>query len=235
MTAVDEESPLFPYLQGGCPSLESARDSLLRDGYAVIPSVFSKEECAEELSRLWDFIEAKAPGVRRGDEATWYPSQQGSEEGSDAEGGGDPWPHSGWKSFTDMLQMAEAGFVFSSLKERLAARVFQRLYGTRELHASKEGFTFLRPTAGGQHPAFRSPGRQGRRRPFVCGQEVSERHQGEHFDQRAGVAGLRCVQSSTALLDQDGCSDGCFLCWPGSHKDHAAGLVNGTWRGRSDW
>ena len=30
---------------------------------------------------------------------------------------------------------------------------------------------------------------------------------------------LMCVQGSVALLDQDP-EDGCFQCWPGSHKVH---------------
>ena len=39
------------------------------------------------------------------------------------------------------------GWLFSDLREILAKRVFEPLYGTRELHSSKEGFTFHRPTA----------------------------------------------------------------------------------------
>ena len=174
-----------------------------------------------ELARLWGFIEAVAPGVRRDDPDTWYPPSSSSSSSSSA--AGDPWPVSGWKSFTDMMQMPEAGWVFASLKERVAARVFEKLFGTRELHASKEGFTFLRPTAGGRHPAFplqHAADAARPRRPFVCGKEVSAEHMGEHFDQGAADAGvLKCIQSSTALLDQDEARDGCFLCWPGSHHD----------------
>jgi hypothetical protein len=43
-----------------------------------------------------------------------------------------------------------------------------------------------------------------------------------HFDQdgRPGNDGLRCVQGSVSLIDQDP-EDGCFQCWPGSHKVHS--------------
>jgi len=60
------------------------------------------------------------------------------------------------------------------------------------------------------------------------------RTNGDHFDQRAVDIGLQCIQSSTALLDQEENYDGCFMCWPGSHKMHPA-MTKGTWRGRSDW
>ena len=35
------------------------------------------------------------------------------------------------------------------------------------------------------------------------------------------------------LLDQDE-DDGCFLCWPGSHREHPS-ITKDIWRGRSDW
>jgi len=235
---------LVPFFSPTHPLAREVRDKVLRDGYCVLPGVLSKEEVVEELDRLWAFVEAKSPGVKRGDSATWYPAPAPGEEassppvagpspssgpesggpgqssaqepgkksrGSKKVGGGkppppppiaDPWPHSGWKSFTDMLQMREAGWVFGGLREKLASRVFEPLFGTRELHCSKEGFTFLRPTACGRHPAL-DKGRPGHMaKASVCGKPAGPRHRGEHFDQRAGVTGLRCVQSSTALTDQ---------------------------------
>ena len=94
--------------------------------------------------------------------------------------------------------------------------------GTRELHASKEGFTFHRPTRA--QPCFSKPA-------FVCGKPSTT--SGEHFDQRASDAGLQCIQSSTCLVDQ-GELDGCFLCWPGSFRHHRE-LTAETYRGRFDW
>ena len=68
----------------------------------------------------------------------------------------------------------------------------------------------------------------------MCNQIVRD-SVGEHFDQRASHTGLQCIQSSTALLDQDADNgDACFLCWPGSHRMHAR-LTQSIWRGRSDW
>ena len=47
-----------------------------------------------------------------------------------------------------MMQLHQVGWLFPDLKERFAERVFEPLYGTRELHTSKDGFTLQRPTSG---------------------------------------------------------------------------------------
>jgi hypothetical protein len=114
--------------------------------------------------------------------------------GGDAKGGAtggvvgvDPWPHSGFDPLPDMCQSFQAGWLFSDLREKLADRVFAPLYGTRELHSSKEGFTFHRPTAD-----VEAERRVDRRKPFVCG--IRSTTQGEHFDQRAADTGLHCIQ-----------------------------------------
>lgn len=57
----------------------------------------------------------------------------------------DPWPHTGYHSFPDMFQSLGAGYVLGDVRQHLAERVFEPLFGTRELLCSKEGFTFCRP------------------------------------------------------------------------------------------
>lgn len=207
---------------------QHVRDRIEEDGYAILPNVLTESECARELERLWDFVEATSPSIVRDKPETWYPNSSDSS---------DPWPHSGWKFLPDMCQSYQSGWLFSELREKLADRVFEPLYGTRELHSSKEGFTFHRPTAPPPpsdpmncpdqlvHPLV------GQERPFVCNKPSHTN--GEHFDQRAAHTGLHCIQSSTALLDQTS-EDGCFLCWPGSHREHPR-VTKDIWRGRSDW
>ena len=195
-----------------------ALEKLDADGYLVLPAVLTADECAAELDRMWDFVQTVAPTVRRDEPGSWYPSRAGD---------ADPWPHSGWKSFSDMFQGHHAGWLFGGLREKLAERVFEPLFGTRALHTSKEGFTFHRPTAGelgAKHPSLSKTA-------YVCGQPSHTA--GEHFDQGASEVGLQYLQSATALLDQEE-GDSCFLCWPGSHKLHQQ-LTSGTWRGRSHW
>ena len=41
-------------------------------------------------------VSALSPGLVRDEPDSWYPSEAG---------GADPWPHSGWKSFSDMFQV----------------------------------------------------------------------------------------------------------------------------------
>eukprot|EP00571_Detonula_confervacea_P002159 CAMPEP_0172328770 /NCGR_PEP_ID=MMETSP1058-20130122/60520_1 /TAXON_ID=83371 /ORGANISM="Detonula confervacea, Strain CCMP 353" /LENGTH=410 /DNA_ID=CAMNT_0013045899 /DNA_START=1905 /DNA_END=3138 /DNA_ORIENTATION=- len=197
----------------------------------------TSESFRMELIRLWDFVEATSPGVCRNDPNSWYPSpQQQQQEQQCKEAAStsavDPWPHSGWKFLPDMCQSFQAGWLFGSLREKLADRVFEPIYGTHQLHSSKEGFTFHRPTASGvatngaEHPVLSSE------RPLVCG-KIQRKARGEHFDQCASDTGLHCIQSSTALIDQT-IHDGCFQCWPKSHKEHPR-LTKDIWRGRSDW
>ena len=204
------------------------KQQIENQGYVVVPSVLTPNECTIQLNLLWDFIEATAPGVQRNDSNTWYPPPNTSIENVEQL---DPWPHSGWKFLPDMCQSFQAGWLFSSLRELLAERVFSQMYGTPELHSSKEGFTFHRPTAsiasnGSTHPVLVSE------RPRVCG-KIQTRGNGEHFDQCASDTGLHCIQSSTCFIDQEP-GDGCFMCWPGSHREHTT-MTKDIWRGRSDW
>jgi len=161
---------------------EGIRQQIEDNGYIVLPGVLSASEADTEYGRMWQYVERVSKGVQRTQPNTW---RRG--------GGFDPWPC----SQRDMMQLYQAGWVFSELREMLAERVFEHLYGTRELHTSKDGFTLQRPT---ERELGRSPN--------------------DHFDQGAGMQGLQCIQGSVALTDQE-IDDGCFLCWPGSHRHHA--------------
>lgn len=200
-----EPNALVPWLQPSTEVMKDIVDRLVNgDGYVVIPGVLSIEEADEELNRMWSFVEKVSPSVDRNDPSTWYPPDGCSD---------DPWPH----TQKDRFQLYQAGWLFNDLREKLADRVFEPLYGTRELHCSKDGFTFHRPTGPIRSPdgamSFEPP-------RFMKG----PRHQGtcdEHFDQGAAVRGLQCIQGSVSLLDQNE-GDGCFLCWPRSHQKHGA-------------
>jgi hypothetical protein len=198
-----EPDALVPWLQPNTDAMKEIVEELLHsDGYVVIPGVLSGEEADAELNRLWGFVEKVSPSVDRNKPASWYP----------VDGSEDPWPH----TQKDRFQLYQAGWLFNGLRETLAARVFEPLYGTRELHCSKDGFTFHRPTG----PIVDADGSSFTPPPFMKG----PRHQGtcdEHFDQGAAVRGLQCIQGSVALLDQ-GVGDGCFLCWPRSQRQHAS-------------
>jgi len=182
-SALDTEH-ITDNLKGFFANTEFAQNILKQlelEGYAVLPGIFSTEEADAEYSRAWDFVETVSPGVKRHNERSWMKPDSGL----------DPWPC----SQRDMMQLHQAGWVFSDLRERFAERVFEKMYGTRELHSSKDGFTFQRPTSADL-----------------------KRHPNDHFDQGSNC-GLQCVQGSVALTDQEE-GDGCFLCWPRSHQLH---------------
>jgi hypothetical protein len=151
------------------------------EGYVVLPGIFSQQEIDLEYDRMWHWVETVAPGIRREKPSTW---RQG--------GRADVWPC----AQRDMMQCHQAGWVFSDLREAMAERVYEKLYGTMELHCSKDGFTLQRPT---ERELVRSPN--------------------DHYDQGFALRGLQCIQGSVALTDQQ-YEDGCFLCWPGSHRVH---------------
>lgn len=152
-SSAPEHNALLPFLSTRTRLGRLAREQLETEGFVVLPGVLSAAECASALERMWSYVETIAPGVSRDDAASWFPA---------APGDPDPWPHSGWKSFSDMFQSHQAGWVFTELREVLADRVFEPLFGTHKLHCSKEGFTFHRPTARADHPCL---GRQS----YVCG------------------------------------------------------------------
>jgi hypothetical protein len=106
----------------------------------VIPGVLSAAECDAEVDRMWDWVERVSPGVGRKRPQTW-----------DRDAAQKAWPH----KQKDMMQGYQAGWVFTGLRAKLAERVFEPLYGTRELHTSKDGFTLMRPQ---RRPAARALG-----------------------------------------------------------------------------
>lgn len=166
------------------------------EGYIVLRGVFSKEEVDDEYRRMWHWVQSVSPSVRRNNPHTWR------------RGKGDAWPC----KQRDMMQLHQAGWVFNDLREAMADRVFEKIYGTKELHCSKDGFTLQRPT---ERELGQSPN--------------------DHYDQGFASRGLQCIQGSVALTDQED-GDGCFLCWPGSHRLHDEIMDwRGPKRGREDF
>lgn len=176
-----------------CTFAQHVLSEIETHGFKVLKGVLSYEETKVAYERMWEFVQRVNPQIQRSNPDTWY-----------AKGRDDPWPHNA----RDMMQLHQAGWIFGDLREALASRVFEQLYGTQELHCSKDGFTFQRPT--------RTPLR---------------RHPNEHVDQGSNRVGLHCIQGSVALLDQE-IDDGCFLCYPGSHRHHTTITAHGVSR---DW
>jgi len=190
-------------------NIKEVIEAVQTKGYYHIPSVLTHQECSEALEKLWDFVEDVSGGsVQKSDPTSWYPrdiieaNKRGNPNGSSGSfdknnEDHDPWPHTGYSSFPDMFQSLGAGFVLGNVRELLAERVFEPLYGTRELICSKEGFTFHRPLVvesiegvGGEHadPLIWNRHSGGcsseSYRPLfrVCGRPQPE-SVGQHYDQ----------------------------------------------------
>ena len=151
--------------------LKHVPNDLLTKGYSIVPNVFTENECNDALDQLWDFVQDTSGNmVQRNEPKSWYPkhqlkpfdtenkklgheklepqAQQQKQEiiKAEEEGEEDPWPHTGYSSFPDMFQSLGAGFLLGRTRLQMAQRIFEPLLGTKDLHASKEGFTFSRPT-----------------------------------------------------------------------------------------
>ena len=240
-SAVDVDR-LLPFLSTK-DDVKPIVDGILSDGYYILRNVLSDDECSRAVNDIWDFVEDTSNHrVRRNDPSTWYPVDSAVSDDSSID---DPFPYTGYKTFSDMFQSNGAGWVLGEVRTVLAERVFEVLYDTNELHSSKEGFTFHRPTGtiktvdncSDQSRDYKGPPSSWldrvRDQHIVCGkrQQLSN---GEHFDQTSSVGGLQTIQSLVALEDQQEGVDGHFLCWPGSHKMHRQ-LTKDTYRGKFSW
>lgn len=226
------EDPLLAHIPA-CGPLSHAREALLTEGFCVLPSILTEAECDDAVASIWNFVEDTSSGtVNRDDSSTWYP--RGSEEGEHSKL--DPFPHTGYKSFSDMLQSNGAGWVLGAVREALAERVFEPLYQTRELHSSKEGFTFHRPTAqkGCSQPPTSWVDSVWNQKHMVCG-DLQKISQGEHYDQSHECRGLHTIQSLVAFEDQEEGVDGHFLCYPSSHGLVHQALTRDIYRGKFAW
>ncbi|KAL7544607.1 hypothetical protein ACHAWF_007981 [Thalassiosira exigua] len=93
-------------------------------------------------------VTAELPGAAANGVADRVPGDGRAKRRQNEERNGedwDPWPHTGYGSFPDMFQSLGAGFALGRVRELVAERVYEPLFGTRELRCSKEGFTFARP------------------------------------------------------------------------------------------
>ena len=76
-------------------------------------------------------MESVSPTIKRNDPDTWYPACADKNDDTvcnctvrtKKKGlcrcAPDPWPHSGWKAFADMVQGYGAGWLFVALREML--------------------------------------------------------------------------------------------------------------------
>ncbi len=260
--------------------LQHVPNDILTKGYSIIPNIISKEECNNVVDQLWDFVQDTSGNVvSRHNPKSWYPKDQlleniekiqeypsnnnknndDDDENTNTNSNNhdiDPWPHTGYSSFPDMFQSLGAGYLLGETRIQMAERIFEPLFNTKDLHSSKEGFTFSRPTIvrivndknnnndddddtnddnkqeGTLYKWNRSKQMTTRR---VCGQ-VQEHSLGEHYDQSHYDQGLQTIQSSVCFIDQkEECGDGHFACIPFSHSNIHTSITKDIYRGKFSW
>jgi hypothetical protein len=167
-------SPIINSTQSLLFDIHQAIHALQTKGYHHIPSIFTNDECHTVMNQLWEFVQDVSGGcVHRTDPMSWYSSEEISlfdcngnklqskcnqEEAETTttvdDDDMDPWPHTGNTTAAtggggcggvDMMQSLGAGYLLGNVREILANRIFEPLFGTDELLCSKEGFTFCRP------------------------------------------------------------------------------------------
>lgn len=244
--AQKEKDSLIPHLNAveNVPEyLQHVREDILTKGYAIIPSLITEQECNSAVELLWDFVQDTSGSlVDRNNTKSWYPKNslhplsQSANENHKLEETEDPWPHTGYSSFPDMFQSLGAGYLLGPIREILAERVFEHLLGTKELHVSKEGFTFARPTQvtiDDETYEWRRPEQMTQVK--VCG-KTQDGNLGEHYDQGHDTEGLFTIQSSVAFIDQnEENGDGHFVCYPHSHSEVHSDITKDIYRGKFSW
>ena len=240
-----EVDPLLSHIQTeSLPlHLQHIPEEIITKGYAVVPGVLTAEECEDALQIMWDFVkDVSGNMVKSDDPRSWYPkhqlkpSQDENFNESISTEEEDPWPHTGYSSFPDMFQSLGAGYLLGPVRQLLAERIFEPLFGTKEIHSSKEGFTFARPTLvdidGVEHCWTRPKETMEIK---VCG-KVQPKSIGEHYDQSHSTRGLHTLQSSCCFLDQyENHGDGHFACYPYSHSDTHKSITSDIYRGKFAW
>ena len=126
--------------------------------YTVISSVLTESECEDSIDSIWLFLNYTTFGrIQRDDASTWSALRRYHSNGCDCSNSRIfTTKHDNDNDVDDITKNEEeyffgtngAGYIFPNLQERLADRIYSKLFGTKELHTSKEGFYFhpLRPS-----------------------------------------------------------------------------------------
>ena len=111
---------ILTYISTSPDALPGTKDALQSPGYYVLPSAVALQECELCIDLIWDFLQETSSGtLQRHDPLTWPQCSA---------------------SLSTMVEANGAGWLLGSIRESLADRVFQPLFGTNELLSSKEGY-----------------------------------------------------------------------------------------------
>lgn len=185
------ESPVAPnessdvlFASADVPWLAQLRDR----GFAVVEGVLDAAAAAAYVGEFWDWLEALGTGLRRADPATWAAR--------------DAWPFAS-RGIIEYPCVAQAPFVWRLRAEPAVVKVFERLWGERDLRCSLD--------------------RANASRPYAAARARAEPAGWFHIDQPPRLdanAAPTCVQGLVNLVRSDE-HDGGLVVLPGSHRAHA--------------
>ena len=118
---LEKEEPALPCDLSSSPY----RRRLQEEGYCLVPSILTTNECQDAMSCIWDFVQDTSNfQIIPRDPTTWTMTH-------------------GWPSRHGTFQFHGAGWLLGTVHEWLAKRIFEPLYATHELYSSKEGFQLV--------------------------------------------------------------------------------------------
>lgn len=127
------------------------RDDLLRDGFAVIKGVVSRERCEQYIEKIMTWLESFPYGFRRNDRSTWVPEHL---------------PASLLAGIHNRYAVQHEQFMWDARLEPKAIDAFKKIWGTDELLVSFDAINITIPSATSQRWApwphvDQSPRREG--------------------------------------------------------------------------
>lgn len=192
-------------VQRTIPSRADMLRGLDEDGYTIVPSVLTEDDCNRVLSLFWDYTEAMCPGVDRNNLKTWNSKTRFPNQGG-------------------LIQHGCVGWQRFAVETRALVRhVFEELWDTDDLWTSVDGAS---ATIKHSRPQFV---------PFGSLDDWNARKWIDnpvHIDQT--TPGRLTIQGGVAITDQNE-DEHVFVCVPGSHRLHEELLRLGPTKKTLHW
>ncbi len=108
---------------------DDPKPNLQKYGYCVVENVYTKQECAYTINKMWHFLENIGTGISRSDLTTWT---------------NDRWPphlHQGMLHHS----IAHEEFIWENREHKNLVHLFSQIFGTDKLLTSFDGVCIGRP------------------------------------------------------------------------------------------
>lgn len=103
-------------------------DKLKKDGYCVIPNIFSSDKCDYYISKIWDWLEGLKTGIKRNNPKTWKSKN---------------WPCT-IRGIIQHHRVGHAQFIWDIRCEPNIINIFKEIWGTDKLLVSFDGMCVMK-------------------------------------------------------------------------------------------